>query len=275
MGLATFTKPGKGAERSAEPGSSKNGMVGPHQNLVPTGHGLPALTKKLLERIKNDEYIDFAELPPAKGRNRAPAPIGEGQILILQASDLAPSRQAIPDLATWLQCYSLYMAVLASHQPHRIVELVAYQSMIVKASARYKWPSWLMYDQSFRQEMASSPGQSWSRVDPTIYSLCFYGQNITAENWCPNCQSMDHLAVDCPVKGRKRPWSMGADSPKQAGRSDVCLKYNRFQGDCKFGRGCRFRHVCSNCGDPHPASHCKKGEKRPRGGEARNLKREL
>ena len=280
IGLLTFTKgddrshKGRETERGTVAGGSgsTDSAGASHQSLVPTGPGLPALPRKLVERIHNNEYVDFAELPPAKGRSRTPAPVGEGQILVLQAGDVTPSRRAIPELATWIQCYGIYVAVLTSRQPHRSTELMAYQSIVAKASARYKWPSWVIYDQSFRQEMASTPGQSWARVDPTIYSLCFYGQNVSTENWCPNCQTMDHLAQECPVRGKKRSWATAADSPKQVGRGDVCLKFNCFQGDCKFGRTCRFRHVCSVCREPHPASHCKKGEKRPRNGDNRGPK---
>ena len=139
-------------------------------------------------------------------------------------------------------------------------ELMAYQIIIAKASTQYKWPSWVIYDQSFRQEMAGSPGQSWARVDPTIYSLCFFGQNLRAENWCRNCQSMDHVAQNYPARGTKRSWAPAAPNQQKVG--EVCLKFNKLQGDCKFGRDCRFRHVCSACGEPHPVSHCKGGDKR-------------
>ncbi len=45
-----------------------NGEATP--SLIQMGCGLPALPKKLLEKIEADEYVDFAELPPAKGKGR-------------------------------------------------------------------------------------------------------------------------------------------------------------------------------------------------------------
>ena len=226
IGLLTFAKGDDRSHRGRETergtiagGSGSTDSAGAaHQSLVPTGPGLPAFPRKLVERTHNNEYVDFAELPPAKGRSWPPAPVGEGQILVLQAGDVTPSRRAIPELATWIQCNGIYVAVLTSRQPHRSTELMAYQSIVAKASARYKWPSWVIYDQSFRQKMASTPGQSWARVDPTIYSLCFYGQNVSTENWCPNCQTMDHLAQECPV----RVLGDGSGQPK-AGWQGRCL----------------------------------------------------
>ena len=117
--------------------------------LVSAGAGLPALPKKMVERILANEYVDFSELPPAKGKVRS-LPSGlEGQVVLVQAVDLSQSKKLIPDLATWVQCFALYMAVLAPHQPSRIPNLMVYMSGIAKASQKYNWPSWLVYDQNF------------------------------------------------------------------------------------------------------------------------------
>ena len=116
---------------------------------------------------------------------------------------------------------------------------MAYQSIIANSSLKYKWPSWVVYDSSFRQEMAGSPGQSWARVDPSIYLLCFFGQNVTGENWCTLCQSLDHTNQTCPTRPRKRSWSaaMGTGgTQRQARATEVCLKFNKFAGDCNLGK---------------------------------------
>ena len=119
------------------------------QSLVPIGQGFPALLRKLVERIRSNEYVDFMELPPAKGRSRPLAQAAEGQIVVVQEADMTSSRRIIPDLAMWLQCFGLYVAVLAPQQPHRVPELMSYQGIIAKASLKYKWPSWIVYDGSF------------------------------------------------------------------------------------------------------------------------------
>ena len=75
--------------------------------LVTAEAGLPALPKKLVEKIIANEYIDFGELPPAKGKVRA-LPAGlEGQVVLIQVADLTQSKKLIPDLATWVQCFAL------------------------------------------------------------------------------------------------------------------------------------------------------------------------
>lgn len=232
--------------------------------LVSVGQGFPALPRKLVERIRANEFVDFADLPPAKGKGRPAAHTLEGQVLVVQAADLLQTRRIIPDLATWSQCFALYVAVLAPVQPERVPELMAYQAIIAKASLKYRWPSWVVYDQNFRQEMAGNNSlQSWARVDPSTYALCFTGQAISSENWCTRCQCLDHTSSSCPMRSRKRPWS-GEVEPAQQGRHgrqdrQVCQKYNKFNGDCRFGARCKFAHVCSICQEAHPANKCKAG----------------
>ena len=235
---------------------------GPSQQLVSIGAGLPSLPKKTVDRICSNEYIDFAELPPARGKSRQLPQVLDGQVIVLQAADLLQSRRVIPDLATWSQCYALYVAALVPHQPERLPELMAYQSLIAKASTKYKWPSWVVYDQNFRQDAAGNPQLSWTKVDPSIYAQCFTNQAISAENWCDKCHALDHTFSKCPSRSRKRPWS--AASPRyqpSSGDEEICKKYNRFNGDCKFGADCRFQHVCliMKCKEAHPVSRCKAG----------------
>ena len=176
--------------------------------VVPLGQGLPALPKKTVDRIRSYEYVDFTELPPAKGKMRAIPQSVEGQIIVVQAEDLMQSKKLIPDLPTWLQCFALYVTVAAKHQPERIPDLMAYMNSIAKASKIYKWPAWVVYDQNFRQEVAGSREAVWARVDPSIYSQCFLGMARNTEGWCQKCQSLDHASEDCPSArslSRKRP----------------------------------------------------------------------
>ena len=93
------------------------------------------------------------------------------------------TRKIIPDLAVWSQCFSLYVAVLAAHQPRRVPEMTAYQTIISKASQKYRWLSWVIYDQNFCQDAAENPSQSWAKVVPRLYTQCYTGQAVSAENW--------------------------------------------------------------------------------------------
>ena len=260
LGLLAFSS--KGTRARAAMGEV---LRSPHtqQLLVQLGAGLPALPKRLVERVQANEYVEFMEFPPARGKAKPVNQDVGGHIVVLQAAELMNTRKIIPDLGTWMQCFAIYTAIILQDHPERAAELMAYQSIIAKASSRYKWPSWVIYDSSFQQEMSGITGASWAKVDPSIYSLCVTGQASAAENWCPNCHTVEHTQQTCPIGPRKRQrTSTWSSTPQSAGKSsEVCRRYNRFAGDCKFGRDCRYKHACSACGDPHPISKCKASSK--------------
>ena len=212
------------------------------------GAGLAALPRKIVEKILSNEYVDFTELPPAKGKSRPVPQSLEGQVIVIQAADLMATRKIIPNLAVWSQCFSLYAAVLAAHQPRRVPEMMAYQTIISKASQKYRWPSWVVYDQNFRQDAAGNPSQSWAKVEPSLYAQCFTGQAVSAENWCSRCHSLEHAAINCPFRPRKRTWDAAVGQGQGQGQGQqACIKFNRFNGDCKFGKNCIFvAHVVNH-----------------------------
>ena len=158
-------------------------------------------------------------LPPARGKCKPTAQAAEGQIILVQAADLAPTRKLVSDLAAWLQCVAPYAAAVNQSQPERMAEMIAYQTIIAKASQRYRWPSWAIYDNTFRQEMAGTTGQSWARVDPSIYSLCFTGQAI-GESWCGTFKpSTTHPRHARPGEQRgPGTWHLAARNHRQCSR---------------------------------------------------------
>lgn len=245
-----------------------------------TGEGLPALPKKWVERIQAGEYTDFAELPPAKGKARGMPKALDGQILVVQAVDLMETRRVIPDLATWVQCFSVYMAVIVDKEPDRAKNLLAYLSTIAKCSQKFRWPSWIVYDQNFRQDAAETGKKDWSKVEPSIYTQCFTGASVNQEGWCRQCHSVDHGTESCPVKppaaSRKAraPQAISAPPampatflpprkrPPPHSSPEPCRKFNMHHGDCKFGDHCIYQHRCDSCGDySHPSSRCSKPRK--------------
>ena len=150
------------------------------------GSGLEVLPKKLVERIRANEYIDFTELPPAKGKDRPVPQSLEGQVIVVQAADLVQSRKIIPDLATWTQCFALYVATLASH---RLLDLMAYQALMAKASLKFRWPSWIVYDQNFRQEAAGNPHQVWAKADPAFTHNALPGKQSVPKTGAANANA--------------------------------------------------------------------------------------
>ena len=224
------------------------------QSLYPVGQGLPPVPRRLAEMILKGEYVDFSEFPPAKGKVKS-LPNLEGNILVIQAADLAQYKKLIPDLATWLQCFAIFMAIITKHQPERSTELLAYMTLIVRSSTKYRWPSWVIYDQNFRLEAATGGQIDWAKSDASLFAQCFTGQTLSMESWCKICHSLDHGTIQCPYAPTqpKRPKSIGTWQPFQ---KDTTCRNFQIDGRCRYGKSCRFDHLCRTCRGKHPQSKC-------------------
>ena len=220
-------------------------------SVIAIGDGLPALSQRLVDKIKGGDYVDFADLPPAKGKGRASSNDWDTRVLLLQVQQSENPRRLIPDFPTWAQCFALFTAVKASAQPSLIPELMAYMAEMAKFAKRFQWPSWVIYDQNFRQEMASRPGLMWSRAEPTIFSQCFLGMaKNSAEAWCRYCHSVDHASDICGEAPRKAP-RLQQSSYSSA---QICRNFNSAKG-CSF-QWCKYLHKCALCKGPHSRIQC-------------------
>ena len=226
--------------------------------------GLPAIRKALVEAILSEQYVDFTELPPAKGRTKAIASHLEGQVVLLQTSDYLQTKRLTPDLGTWLQCFAIYAAVVLTKSPGRATSLMLYAANIAKLSQKFRWPSWVIYDNSFRQEAAETGRTDWMKIDASLHA---HGMALSSESWCSLCHSVDHIKNNCPLKPRdwpstKRPappqFASGGAKRFREGATPICGSYNKNNGICSFMPKCNYRHVCKRCHRPHPETKCSK-----------------
>ena len=134
----------------------------PTSSLDSLGGGIPALLKKLLKRIWADEYIDFSELPPAKGRQRNMPHHLEGRVLLIHWQELESQKRPITDFATWAQWFAIYTTALLQKQPERAADLMAYLLQTANNAKNFKWPAWLVYDQNFHQRMPDTQDIVWA-----------------------------------------------------------------------------------------------------------------
>ncbi len=237
------------------------------------GEGLPPVPTKLAEKIRKWEFVDMAELlpefwgSPSGARLEATGQPGG-------TATLAPQRRRrkVTDIVSWIQCYATYVGVLAGGNPEAVPELMAYLINIMRVSQDFGGMAWVNYDLAFRRQAASTGNRQWSRVNLSLYSICFAGA-ARASKRCDLCLSLTHEAKDCALSGdadpdvgqrlksiesavlaltSTRPAGSGPTQSRQPGK-EICRNWNANR--CSFPR-CRFRHVCRVCEGPRPATEC-------------------
>lgn len=87
------------------------------------GEGLPPVPPKLVVRIERGEFVEMCELIPEfwmvhTGEDDVPA----------QRVVRSKGRKQSQNIYVWLQCYAIYVAVMAGKYPERVPELIAHDT---------------------------------------------------------------------------------------------------------------------------------------------------
>ena len=101
--------------------------------------------------------------------------------------------------------------------------------------------------------MEETAQKDWLKVHPSIYYARSFTGWVKTSSWCTWCVRLDHDNTTCPFNAaitqhhRHNPTRRMEPYPTHLRNSDqTCIKYNRYNGDCKFGENCKFRHICSH-----------------------------
>ena len=231
------------------------------------GEGLLPIPDKLVKRILNLEFIELREMLPE-------AWLREEEEVVARNVLMLPKRKVsqIIDIGLWVQTFAGYISVLSTKYPLMVPEVLAYMAMMVKFSRNYEGAAWARYDMLYRKQMAKLRDLRWSRLNPTLFNLCFAGKakQGTACRWC---LSDNHPSAECEDNPANSGWSLpgvGDTGPalskpgnawKDKGKPNqgalkICYLYNRrHKNECTYDP-CKYAHICMACKGNHPRSEC-------------------
>ena len=113
-------------------------------------------------------------------------------------------------ITVWAQCFALYVSVLAQSYPEYVSDLMAYMCMIIRASQEHEEPAWVAYDTAYRQQAAATQKKDWSKINPSVFPLCFSG-STKKPTQCSCCRTLGHSEEYCPLRGREDPFCIPED----------------------------------------------------------------
>jgi len=257
------------------------------QVVVPAGmflgEGLVPLPAKLVQRIICLEFVEMAELLPESwlAAESSDAEVsGHAKVV-----SIFPKRRRAPvtDVLVWVQCFSAMVGVLSTKYPDKVPEFMAYQALIVKCSRDYEGFGWVLYDRAFRRQVAVTRDLNWSKLNPTLHSLCMAGK-ARKNKFCALCLSDNHSSDQCPEAWQGLlpatyfgqhgpppacPFPQPGLIPRLAGFGHptafpfgsppvpVCRLFNKPEGPrCTFNP-CKYAHVCALCKGQHARAECR------------------
>jgi hypothetical protein len=258
--------------KSKEPPANESAGKGDGaEELIPfiVGESLPVVPAKLVKKILRGDFVDMADLLKDKLEAERRRYSQEQERGHASCGQTPYYRREVPDMLSWLHCFSLYAAIITSKYPHKARELWAYQATMVSEQRRCGGCGWLLCDIGFRQQLSSVEAADSSKINQSLYTTTFlvYGGRGL---FCPHCLVSDHGQEDCalhpqravPVvrfketgSGLREDWRPRTSEPRRKRpRKGACFAWN--DGQCTL-QNCRFEHVCSKFSGDHRRSQCR------------------
>ena len=211
----------------------------------------PPIPGKIAQKIWRGECIELESLLPSR------LGLPEPTLRDLMCGEKKKEKKGLTTIQEWVCCFNIYMAVILMKQPGRAMDLLAYSSLIVKASMDYEGEAWLGYDRFYCRQAAAEPARfpRWGEINPSIWTQQF--NLAVARPACEDCGSREHKQCSMPrvaagtsraKKWERRPRPYSARKPVE-----ICKRWN--WGKCDQ-ESCRFRHVCLECEGDHRSSTC-------------------
>jgi len=129
----------------------------------------------------------------------------------------------------------MYIAIISRSAPHRVADLIGYQSLIISASQNRHEGRWTIYDRRFRLKASATKNTAWSAYDNTIWNQVF--PDSTAGSYQPRPQPIKYNAAltRCP-----------SSTVQPNYRRLICLNWNDNPDGCSHSP-CRYEHSCYRC----------------------------
>ena len=221
------------------------------------GEALLVVPAKLVRKIVRGDFVDMAELLRDNMEVERRRATGEGE----------PSqsrRREVPDILSWLQCFSLYAAVVGAHYPEKARELLAYQALLVAEHRRCGGKGWLLYDAAFCQQISNIQEADFSKLNQSLYLTTFVAYGGKGRS-CNHCLLSDHSQEECALRPKqvaqyntrveeRRDLGKATEERGRRKRRGACFAWN--DGSCSSPY-CRFEHVCSRCFGGHKRVACR------------------
>ena len=217
-------------------------VLSPSYEAVDVGIHPAPMPKKLAETIWRGEFRELSELL----LSRLGAP--ELTLQDLVSNKDKPKELKKITIQQWVVCFNAYVSVVAIRHPGCIQDLLAYMSIITKASLDYAGTPWLSYNAHFQRITAAAKLPGWSQVEVLLWTLYFTSAKLSS--W-----GLEGLAV-VPTPQEEDSQKKGVTTTRGAGSTQhskyssytppfpICKNWN-IKNCTEFS--CRFRHICMEC----------------------------
>jgi len=206
------------------------------------GEGLGSVPKRTYEKAIRWEFVDLAEFRPKTLMEKFAMESDTQKLVVLPGFEVAQAKQRpVTDIITWTQCFARYTVTMAKKFPECTAGFISHMLTVFRAYREVENPAWRLYDEAFRDKMASTGVRIWLGMDVKVY------QEICGGRPRKGAGRLD-------AEGKVMSSSVGMKRPIEGRRPLVCWQFN--EGVCSYGLKCKFPHVCEVCRGQHSKKQC-------------------
>ena len=140
------------------------------------------------------------------GTGAAPSPTYTPGPLVRAGTGAAPSPTCKPEMLARAGCVTV--SPPAGNPLHPLpppADPASTWASIVQANQDFDGLAWERYDAAFRRQAAATGNRMWSRVNPSLYTLCFSACMATKRERCELCLGTTHTTQQCALQGAPDP----------------------------------------------------------------------
>ena len=124
----------------------------------------------------------------------------------------------------WIQCFSIYTAVVSHAKPNHVANLIAYLNLIINSQRRFQDFDWALYDRQFQQKAATIPSLQWGTMEGSLWNLSRLNRSTR-----PSFSTRLFPSIPSTIK------------------VPICLEWNEDPHEGCPHLNCRYEHVCYHC----------------------------
>ena len=82
-------------------------------------------------------------------------------------------KKPVANIVMWVQCFAKYTAAMAKHFPNCTPGFMSHEPHADGDESEVEEPAWQLYDEAYREKMASTGNRAWLGMDVALYQeLC-------------------------------------------------------------------------------------------------------
>ncbi|XP_063772970.1 uncharacterized protein LOC134909710 isoform X1 [Pseudophryne corroboree] len=201
------------------------------------------------KKIRRGDFVDLFVLTKAMKKDYKAAAAKKGM-----------GTEVFRSFDNWLAGFWVFTACYLEDRPEEHMNVIRYLHLVHDMQRTSPGSEWRRYDQEFREKQDGLRVMDFGFKDVEVWLKVTRASQQEEE---PQKQGAGGRRAGSSAQGSGADGGFartGGLAVRVGGRSATrgkCFAFN--SGTCSFGKQCRFRHSCQQCGGAHPASSCFKG----------------